>query len=109
MEKPHVTPELIEIVEAAVRRAVGEALASTPPPSATRYLSSKEVRERLGISEATLYAHMAAGRLKAFKIGSHNRFKLEDVDALLVEVSPEPPKLYGVARTGKAAKRGVAA
>ncbi|PPD31277.1 MAG: hypothetical protein CTY20_00630 [Hyphomicrobium sp.] len=109
MENPHVTPELIEAVEAAVRRAVGDALAKAASPPASRFLSSKEVREYLGISEATLYAHMAAGRLKAFKIGSHNRFKLEDVDALLVEVSPEPPKLYGVAATGKAAKRARAA
>lgn len=46
-------------------------------------LTAKELRSYVGISEATVYRLVAAGRLPAVKIGRRTLFRRTDVDALL--------------------------
>ncbi len=46
-------------------------------------LTARELRSYAGISEATVYRLVAAGRLPSVKIGRRTLFRRTDVDALL--------------------------
>lgn len=48
-----------------------------------RALSPRETERTLGISHATLYRLIKAGRLKTIKLGSRTVIPIEAVDALL--------------------------
>lgn len=51
--------------------------------SRSGWLSTTEVRDRLGITLRTLYRLIDEGQIPAFKIGRVIRMKEEDVDAFL--------------------------
>ena len=48
-----------------------------------RALSPREAERTLGISHATLYRLIKAGRLKTIKLGSRTIIPVEAIDALL--------------------------
>lgn len=50
------------------------------PATATKsFYTVSELRERWGVSRATIYREIDRGRLKRFHIGGSVRFKAEDV------------------------------
>ena len=50
-----------------------------------RALSPRETERTLGISHATLYRLIKAGRLKAIKLGARTVIPIEAIDAILSE------------------------
>jgi excisionase family DNA binding protein len=50
-----------------------------------RALSPREAERTLGISHATLYRIIKAGRLKTIKLGSRRLIPVDAIDALLNE------------------------
>jgi excisionase family DNA binding protein len=57
------------------------------------WLSTTEVRERLGITLRTLYRLIDEGQIPAYKIGRVIRMKAEDIDGFLVRSRIEPGTL----------------
>lgn len=57
------------------------------------WLSTTEVRDRLGITLRTLYRLIDEGQIPAYKIGRVIRMKDEDVDAFLDRSRIEPGSL----------------
>jgi excisionase family DNA binding protein len=53
-----------------------------------RALSPREAERTLGISHATLYRLIKAGRLKTIKLGSRTIIPVEAIDALLSGGAP---------------------
>lgn len=60
---------------------------------ATRWLSTAEASDRLGVTLRTLYRLVDEGRLPAYKIGRVIRVKEEDVDAFIDSVRIQPGTL----------------
>lgn len=60
---------------------------------ATRWLSTAEASDRLGVTLRTLYRLVDEGRLPAYKIGRVIRVKEEDVDAFIESVRIQPGTL----------------
>lgn len=61
--------------------------------AATRWLSTAEASDRLGVTLRTLYRLVDEGRLPAYKIGRVIRVKEEDVDAFIDSVRIQPGTL----------------
>lgn len=61
--------------------------------AATRWLSTAEASDRLGVTLRTLYRLVDEGRLPAYKIGRVIRVKEEDVDAFIESVRIQPGTL----------------
>ena len=57
------------------------------------WLSTTEVRDRLGITLRTLYRLIDEGQIPAYKIGRVIRMKEEDLDAFLQKSRIEPGSL----------------
>lgn len=67
------------------------------------WLSTTEVRERLGITLRTLYRLIDEGQIPAYKIGRVIRMKEEDIEAFLERSRIAPgtlEHLYPAARDG---------
>ncbi len=54
-----------------------------------RLLSVKELTALIGISRSKIYVEMAAGKLKATRLGGSTRFKLSDIVAYIDRASGE--------------------
>ncbi len=67
-------PELIRYIEQLVKEAVTDALANKQSAPATRYLTRKEVCQKLNISLPTLSRYIGKGLLSAQKIGTRVLF-----------------------------------
>jgi excisionase family DNA binding protein len=64
---------------------MNEQIKNTGNNSTTQeWLTSKEVLKRLKISRTTLYEWEQENKLTAYRIGSIKRYKLEDVENILV-------------------------
>jgi excisionase family DNA binding protein len=67
---------------------------TTAQEDSQRLLNVAEVAERLRVSPWTIYRHVAAGELDAFRIGTSNRgplrFEPEAVQRLLRPVGADP-------------------
>lgn len=61
--------------------------------AATRWLSTAEASDRLGVTLRTLYRLVDEGRLPAYKIGRVIRVKEEDIDAFIESVRIQPGTL----------------
>lgn len=59
----------------------------------TRWLSTAEASERLGVTLRTLYRLVDEGRLPAYKIGRVIRVKEDDVDAFIEGARIQPGTL----------------
>jgi excisionase family DNA binding protein len=59
----------------------------------TRWLSTQEASERLGITLRTLYRFMDEGQVPAYKFGRVFRLKEEDVDAFIEGARVKPGDL----------------
>lgn len=59
-------------------------------------LTARELRSYVGISEATVYRLVAAGRLPVVKIGRRTLFRRADVDALLGVVPAIQPLQHSI-------------
>lgn len=67
------------------------------------WLSTTDVRQRLGITLRTLYRLIDEGQIAAYKIGRVIRMKEEDIDAFLERSRIEPgtlDHLYPATRDG---------
>ena len=59
----------------------------------SRWLSTAEASERLGVTLRTLYRIVDEGRLPAYKIGRVIRVKEDDVDAFIESARIQPGTL----------------
>lgn len=59
----------------------------------TRWLSTAEASERLGVTLRTLYRLVDEGRLPAYKIGRVIRIKEDDVEAFIESARIQPGTL----------------
>ena len=50
-----------------------------------RLLTIPEAAHRLGVSRATLYSHLAAGRIEALKIGGATRIRDSELDRVITD------------------------
>lgn len=75
-----VNPEdLYDMIVDAVKKAVTPSAKEEVNPN-KKYLTTKEVMERLNISRSTLDRKRKMGFLVPVKIGKLNRYRLEDVE-----------------------------
>ena len=56
----------------------------TPKPPVERLVGSHAACRRLGVSRRTLYRWGELGLVSVFKVGSSNRYDVEELDALVM-------------------------
>ena len=79
-----IDPALIEAVKAAVAEAVTEALDRAGNTAGERAWTVEEAMERLGgLSRASFYKAVSAGRIKLRKIGSRSVVLESELDRFL--------------------------
>ena len=54
-----------------------------PPESAERWLNADEVANRIGLQPRTVALWVRQGRLPAYRLGRHLRFKWDEVERAL--------------------------
>ena len=53
------------------------------PPAVEPLLTKRGVSHYLGVSERSVDRLVAAGKLPAYQVGGHRRFRLDDLEAFL--------------------------
>lgn len=83
--KLELTPDDLKMfAESVVERTIiaQEKIAEQSPPKEKTYLSTKEVRQLLGVCEGTLITWAKRGYFVPVKVGSKNRYAMSDVQCI---------------------------
>ena len=84
----HVEPDTSRgAVGAPPHRLTGVELAGL---AAEPLLTKRGVSSVLGVSERTVDRLVAAGRIRAYRIGGHRRFRLDDLEAFITDSEVRP-------------------
>lgn len=75
-----ITPDELS---ALIKEAISSALSQQKPPDTNKPMRMDEAAKYLGIAKQTLYCNIGAGKIRPNKVGKHNLFFKEDLDALI--------------------------
>ncbi len=79
-------PELKNLLRETVLEVITENLPNQQPKQGIELLTRQDVSELLGVSLVTLNQWTKDGQIKAHRIGSRVRYRIEDVEDALQEI-----------------------